>query len=97
MTRKNNSLSIRAIEGEIMPEEETYQAKLRQAVFDGVKESDVAEIIKKITEDAKAGDKNATKLFFDYVLGQKVKPTQIVVNNHFESPEQAARLSRSRP
>jgi hypothetical protein len=92
--RKNNSLSLVAMEGEILPEEQCYQAMLRNAVYDGVKEADVTEIVKGIVERAKAGDPAATKLFFDQSLGAKTKPTSITVNNHFEDAEQAERLTR---
>jgi hypothetical protein len=90
--RKNTSLELRAIEGDIVPEEQTFQATLRQAAFDGVTEADVTEVVKAIVAKAKAGDPTATKMFFDYVLGAKAKPTKIIVNNHFQSVEQAARL-----
>lgn len=92
MTNKRQTLALRAIEGELLPEEETYQAKLREAVFNGVNESDVTEVVKSITARAKAGDKQATREFFDYVLGGKRTPSKIVVHNHFESPEQGARI-----
>ena len=32
MSSKRNTLSLTAIEGQLLPEEETYQAKLREAV-----------------------------------------------------------------
>jgi hypothetical protein len=89
-------LTLAAIEGEILPEEVCYQAQLRLAVYDGVKESDVKAIVEGIVQRAKAGDPAATKLFFDQILGAKVRPTQIVVNNTFTSVEQAANLGRKR-
>jgi hypothetical protein len=51
-------------------------------------------VIKKIVERAKSGDAAAQKLFFDYVLGAKTKPTQVTVNNHFDNVEQAARITK---
>lgn len=90
----NNSLVLRALEGDIIPEEQTFQARLRQAAYDGVGAQDVTDIVKGITAKAKAGDPAAVKLFFDYVLGQKTKPTSIVVHNHFDKVEDAARLGR---
>jgi nitrogen regulatory protein PII len=77
-----------------MPEEQTFQSKLRMAVFDGVSDADVAAVVKSITEKAKAGDPASTRLFFDYVLGAKTKPTQVTVNNHFQNVEQAAKFRR---
>ena len=92
--RKNVSLSLPAMEGELLPEEQCYQSQLRAAVYDGVNESDVKEIVQGIIARAKAGDVAAQKLFFDQILGAKTKPTQIVVNNHFENAEQAEKLTR---
>ena len=43
-----NTMSLQAIEGKLLPEELTYQAKLRQACFDGVSEQDVADVVKQI-------------------------------------------------
>lgn len=93
-SRKNNTLSLRAIEGQLMPEEQTFQARLRCAMFDGIKESDVTDVVKQIVEKAKAGDVKAQQMMFDYLLGAKTKPTQVVVNNHFESVEDAARVEQ---
>lgn len=94
MSAKRNSLALAAIEGELLPEEQTYQAKLRAAIYDGVGEDDVKQIVQQITAKAKTGDPSATKMFFDYVLGAKTKPTQIVVNNTFADVEQAARITK---
>ena len=94
MSTNNKTLTLAAVQGEILPEESCYQTRLRNAVYDGVKESDVKEIIEGIVARAKAGDANAQKLFFDQILGAKTKPTQIVVNNTFASVEQGASMSR---
>jgi hypothetical protein len=94
--RTNNTLSLVAMEGQLLPEEQCYQAQLRAAVYDGVKESDVKEIVQGIVQRAKEGDASAQKLFFDQILGAKTKPTQIVVNNHFTDAEQGARLTPRR-
>lgn len=92
--RKNNSLSLVAMEGELLPDEQCYQSMLRNAVYDGVKEADVKQIVEGIVKRAKEGDPAAVKLFFDQILGAKTKPTQIVVNNHFENAEQGEKLTR---
>lgn len=89
-------LKLRALEGDLMPEEETYQARLRQAMFNGLSESDVTEVVKQITAKAKAGDPQAVKLFFDYVLGAKAKPTVVNVTNNFASVEDAAEDAKKR-
>jgi hypothetical protein len=93
--RKNNSLTINAIEGKIVPEEQTFQASLRQAIFDGVSTTDVSDVVKSIITKAKAGDVKAQKMMFDYILGAKSKPTQINVVNNFRDVEQAARMRRA--
>lgn len=91
----SKSLILSAIEGEILPEEQTYQASLRAAIFDGVSQSDVADVVKSIVAKAKTGDVAAQRMMFDYVLGGKTKPTQINVTNHFGSVEEAARVRRA--
>ena len=93
--RKNNTLVLQAVEGEIIPEEQTFQASLRQAIFNGVTETDVSDVVKQITAKAKAGDTQAQKMFFEYVLGTKNKPSNINVTNNFQNVEQAARLRRA--
>lgn len=95
MSSKNNSLVLQAAEGEIMPEEMTYQAKLRTAMFDGVTEQDVTDVVKSIVEKAKAGDAKSQQVFFDYIVGAKCKPTSVTVNNHFATVEQAARIRKA--
>lgn len=90
--RKNNTLVLQAVEGQIVPEEQTFQASLRQAIYDGVSASDVSDVVKQITAKAKAGDTQAQKMFFEYVLGTKNKPSNINVTNNFVDVEQAARL-----
>ena len=78
----------------MLPEEQTYQAKLRNAVFDAISESDVSDVVKQIVGKAKEGDTKAQKMFFDYLLGAKNRPAQVVVNNTFTSVEDAAKLRR---
>lgn len=92
--RKNHSLSLIAMEGEILPEEQCFQSRLRMAVFDGVTEQDVKDVVQSIVAKAKSGDATAQKMLFDNILGVKTKPTQIVVNNHFDDAQQAERITR---
>lgn len=47
----------------------TYQSKLRAAMFDGIAEGDIREIVTGIVKRAKKGDDKAIKLVFDYLLG----------------------------
>lgn len=95
MTRKNNELSIAKIEGELMPEEHTYQAQLRAAMSGAVSENDVAEVVKQIVKGAKEGDRQSQKMFFEYLVGVKNAPTKISVHNHFPDVESAARAERA--
>lgn len=52
-------------------------------MFDGVKESDVTEVVQKIVERAKEGDGQATKMLFEYVLGGTVRSQSIEQHNHY--------------
>jgi len=91
----NRSLLLRDIP-EQLPEEQSYQARLREAIYDGVTEADVTEVIKGIVERAKRGDKVAIQQMMDYVLGAKTAPKSVTIENHFTDVEQAARLTSSR-
>ena len=66
-----------------LAEEQTMQARLRAAVFDGVSEGDVAEVVQGITKRAKDGDPQALKYFFEYVLGGKLAPQNATQNNFY--------------
>ena len=65
-----------------------WQAKMRAAVFDGIREGDVKEIIATLVRNAKAGDVSACRMIFDYVLGGKgqASPMVAVGINVQESP-----------
>lgn len=66
-----------------VPEELTFQSKLRGAVFNAVNESDVKEVVEGIVKRAKAGDRHAITHLFDHVLGGK-QPVKIIQNNYYE-------------
>lgn len=59
-----------------------FMAKLRMAMFNGVTEDDVSDLVKSLMQRAKDGDKEATKLVFEYLLGGKAggppAPTKVV-------------------
>jgi hypothetical protein len=59
-----------------LPEELTYQSKLRAAMSGVVGESDVTEVVKEIVAKAKTGDRHAQKMFFEYLVGVKNAPTK---------------------
>jgi hypothetical protein len=89
------SLSLTAINGQLLPEEQCYQSKLRAAMSGCVGEADVEAVVKGIVAKAKAGDPAAVKLFFDYVVGAKNPPTKITIHNHFEDVETAAHAAKA--
>jgi hypothetical protein len=78
---KNKPLIMSEIAGQL-PEEMTFQSKLRMAVFDGVKEVDVTKVVEGIVERAKAGDEKSVQHLFDYILGAKAQ-TKLVQNNFY--------------
>lgn len=92
--KQRGTLSLNAIEGQLMPEEQTYQAKLRAAMAGCVSEADMTDVVKQIVEKAKAGDSKAQKMFFEYIAGVKNAPTKVSIHNHFSDPESAARMER---
>jgi nitrogen regulatory protein PII len=64
VTGQRGTLSIRALEAQqLLPEELTYQSKLRAAMSGVVGESDVTEVVKEIVAKAKTGDRHAQKMF----------------------------------
>lgn len=91
MKEKRNTLSLRAIEGELLPEEVTYQARLRAAMSGAIAEADVEAVVKQIVDGAKQGDRGAQKMFFEYLLGMKNAPTKISVHNHYPDVNSAGR------
>lgn len=69
------------------------QSTLRQAMFDAISEADVAAIVKKQVEKAKAGDVNAAKFVLANVIGAASKTT-IRQTNIVTDVATAARLAR---
>lgn len=76
---KGGHLQLRDIAPQI-PEEKTFQASLREAMFDGVTTGDAKEIVQSIVASAKSGDKQSQKMFFDYLCGAQDKPQNVTVN-----------------
>lgn len=73
------------------------QGQLRQAIFDSINESDVAEIVKKQVDKAKDGDSKSLEFVMKYVLGfgQPVTLQQINVMD-VETAARIAKNSKSR-
>jgi hypothetical protein len=70
------------------------QAQLRQAIFDGINEQDVTDIVKRQVAKAKAGDEKSLQFVMKYVLGfgQPITLQQINVMD----VETAARLAKEK-
>lgn len=66
-----NVVTISQVENQIDQHTGTLamQGKLRQAIFDAISEQDVADIVKKQVEKAKAGDDKSLQFVMKYVLG----------------------------
>jgi hypothetical protein len=77
-----------------LPEEQTYQAKLRAAAAGSVCEADAQAIVAGIVERAKRGDRHAIDQFFTHVLGAQSRPTKIVNQLVVPDVETAARISK---
>lgn len=94
MSGSTNTLSIAEVEKNLDQHNGTLamQGLLRQAIFDAIKEEDVAEIVKKQVEKAKGGDDKALHFVMKYVLGfgQNVTLQQINVMD----VETAARVAK---
>jgi N-acetylglucosamine kinase-like BadF-type ATPase len=100
--RRYTGLSVSQVESGLMPDELTYQGKLRAAMSGAVAEADVAAVVKQITDGAKSGDPKAQKMFFEYLVGVKNAPTKISIHNHYpdtiaagKSIEERAREARA--
>ena len=70
MSTAKNSLIHRSDEAEV-DVATAWQSKLRKAVFDGVSEADIKEIVANQIKAAKAGDRHAIKWVTEYILGGK--------------------------
>jgi hypothetical protein len=85
---KNQALSLRAVEGPIVPETQCYQHRLREAMFDGVSASDVTDVVKSIVAAAKKGDAKAQSILLTHIVGTSQKPQPISVT--IECPDVGA-------
>ena len=80
-TGRNNSLILRQLQAQPqLPEEQTYQARLRAAAAGVVTEADVQEVVRKIVKRAKDGEKVGVEQLFTFVLGVNSRPTKVVNN-----------------
>lgn len=60
-----------------------WQESMRAALFNGVTEGDMAEIVRGLVASAKKGDMKATDMLFKWTMGQPAPPVvqQVVVMN----------------
>lgn len=66
----------------------SWQAAMRAALFDGVTEGDMAEIVKGLVQRAKKGDLKATDMLFKWTMGQpQVTVNRTVVMNRVDEVE----------
>lgn len=75
-----------------LPEELTYQARLRAAAAGSVTEADVVDVVNGIVSRAKKGDKQAIEQLFSQVLGTNRTPTKITQNLVVSDVETGARM-----
>jgi hypothetical protein len=75
--RENNSLKLSEVRAGLPDFSEAAKcaAKLKAAMFEGVSEHDVAEIMKTFVAKAKAGDAKAAKVVFDVIAQSSPKTT----------------------
>ena len=94
-TANNRSLVMADLQQPQLPEEQTYQARLRAAAAGSVSEADVQEVVAGIVTRAKAGDKVAIDQLFQQVMGAANKPTRIVNNLVVRDVEMGARIAKA--
>ncbi len=67
--------------------------KLRNAIYHGVEEKDIEQIVRGIVQRAKDGDKASIKFVFEYILGAGT-PMIAIQNNHAPKNGEAYMPSR---
>ncbi len=87
------SMILKDLDTVQLPEDQTYQSRLRAAIYNGVTEQDVADVVKCIVAKAKSGDKVAIAQFFEFVVGSKAQ--RVTINNSFRSVEEAAKIAKT--
>jgi hypothetical protein len=70
----------------------SWQESLRTALYDGVGENDVAEIVRNITAKAKKGDLKAAEFLFRWTIGQQPKVVQQVYLNQHQPADRVVEL-----
>lgn len=69
-----------------------WMAKMRAAMFNAVKESDITEIMAGVVERAKKGDAQAVKIVMEYIVGANKPPhsqTNVLIQQS-DAPQPAA-------
>lgn len=62
-----------------------WMQALRHAVDQNVTADDLDGIVKAFVEKAKKGDEKAARFVIDYLMGGKLAPQQVTINNHFQT------------
>jgi len=66
-----------------------WQAAMRTAMYDGVTESDIAEIVRSVATRAKKGDLKACEFLFRWTMGQPtVKVQNAVIMGDMSGPRE---------
>jgi hypothetical protein len=79
----SNSLKLAEIRKSLPPIDMAAQCatRLKQAMFDGITEADMGEIMKGLVKKAKEGDAKATKVLFETVLKASAAPQPVRMIN----------------
>lgn len=91
----NHSLSLRQIDVPQLPEADCWAAKMRRAVQEAVSAEDVAAVVRRIVDDAKAGSRTAQQTLFAHVLG--AGPKTVHVHQHFREKKARRKQSSTQP
>ena len=78
-----------------LAEEATYQARLRSAVYDGISQADVKDIVANLVQRAKDGDAKATDMVFKHLIAPEGTHQTLIQNNYYDG-EEAAEVRRGR-
>lgn len=79
--------SLKSIENTMPVGIPKHVLELREAIYNGISGADMADIVKKQVELAKAGDLAAAKFIVDYVLASQIQPIQVTQNILIQSNE----------
>lgn len=76
-------------------ETESFQNKLRLAMYGAITEQDMAEIVKGMVQRAKDGDEKAVRMVFEYLLAGGKTPSQATQINVYPPEKPASNPTRA--